>query len=163
MIVADSSPLILLARTGKLPLLKKLYERVLVTDGVVGEVLIEGKPGATEIREALNKDWLKEIKREPAFEYEDESISETAAEIISLAESRGVPLLTNDKALYYSAKARGVKPKWFTKGVLIYAVKSNYLTPDEAENLLTDLIQVGLRMRSEVLAKLIGEIRSYGE
>lgn len=160
MIAADSSPLIFLAKTGKLSLLMELYERVLVTDGVVEEVLVGGKPGTPKIREALNENWLEEIKTEPDFDYE-ESISETDAEVITLAGSREVPLLTNDKALYYSAKTRDVKPKWFTKGVLTYAVKSDHLTPDEAERLSTDLIQVGLRVRSEVFAKLIREIRSY--
>lgn len=161
MIVADSSPLIYLAKTSKLRLLKELYENVLVTDGVVGEVLVEGKPGTAKIREALTEDWLEEVETEPNFDYGRESISETDAEVITLARSRETPLLTNDKALYYSAKSLGAKPKWFTKGVLIHAVKSEHLTSDEAEKLLTDLVQVGLRVRSGVFAKLIKEIRSF--
>lgn len=161
MIVADSAPIIYLAKAGKLHLLKKLYETVLVTDGVVGEVLVEGKPGTAEVREALAEDWLEEVESEPDFDYGNESISETDAEVITLARRREIPLLTNDKALYYSAKSLGAKPKWFTKGVLVYAVKSEHLTSDEAEKLLIDLVQVGLRVRSEVFAKLIGEIRSF--
>ncbi len=53
-IIADSSPLIGLARIGQLALLPRLYSKTLIPPEVWDEVTIRGKgrPGAKELSEA---------------------------------------------------------------------------------------------------------------
>ncbi|KXB05126.1 hypothetical protein AKJ48_00240 [candidate division MSBL1 archaeon SCGC-AAA261O19] len=158
MIVSDSSPLIYLAKIGRLTLLKDLYKEVIVSDGVIGEVLIKGKPGTTEIEKALDEGWSRRVKAKIDFDPESDGISKVDAELICLARDKGLQLLTNDRALFYCAKSHGVKSEWFTL-MIIKATKSDLLSPDDAEELLTELVHSGLRIRSEVLAELVRQIR----
>lgn len=58
LIIADSSPLIALARIGQLALLPRLYSKTLIPPEVWDEVTVQGKgrPGAKEVNEAS---WLE--------------------------------------------------------------------------------------------------------
>ena len=60
MIVSDSSPLISLARIGKLDLLQRLYGELLIPQAVWNEVVVKGvgQPGAEEIKSA---GWIKTV------------------------------------------------------------------------------------------------------
>lgn len=158
MIVADSSPLIYLSRAGQIELLKDRYDEVWVSEGVVKEVIVEGKPGVTEIQKTLDQGWLRSEKAEVIFDPRSEWLEEVDAEILSLAQKKKTPLLTNDRALFYCAKTHGVECKWFTL-VAVEAAGSGLLSPDEAEKLLTELIRMGLRVRSDVFAELLRWIR----
>ena len=57
-VVSNASPLVGLARIGRLDLLKKLYGQILVPEAVWDEVVIEGKgqPGAEEVSSA---EWIR--------------------------------------------------------------------------------------------------------
>ena len=56
-VVSDSSPLVALARIGRLKLLASLYQRILIPSDVHREVTVTGRglPGAEEVR---NADWI---------------------------------------------------------------------------------------------------------
>ena len=58
--VSDASVLIHLARIGRLPLLRTLYERVVIPHAVWHETAEQGagRPGARAIREAAERGWL---------------------------------------------------------------------------------------------------------
>jgi predicted nucleic acid-binding protein len=60
-VVADSSPLILLSKTGYFDLLKSLYPRIHISGEVYAEVVVMGAglPGASKVAEA---DWI-EVKQ----------------------------------------------------------------------------------------------------
>jgi predicted nucleic acid-binding protein len=57
-VVSNASPLISLARIGKLDLLRQLYGELLIPEAVWHEVVIEGvgQPGANEVKVAT---WIK--------------------------------------------------------------------------------------------------------
>lgn len=57
-VVSDSSPLVALARIGRLKLLASLYQRILIPSDVHREVTVIGRglPGAEEVR---NADWIE--------------------------------------------------------------------------------------------------------
>jgi predicted nucleic acid-binding protein len=158
MIVADSSPLIYLSRSGRLGLLKELYGEVLATTGVAGETMAEGRPGVAELKEAVDRGWLRIESAEPGFDPESEGITVTDAEVITLAEMKDSVLLTNDRALFHCARARGVRCRWLTMAI-VEAVRGRKLIPEEAEDALTDMIRAGLRVESGVLAELLTRIR----
>ena len=63
-VVSNSSPLISLARIGRLGILASLYERILVPSEVHREVILDGRclPGSDEVRKAV---WIEEAPREP--------------------------------------------------------------------------------------------------
>jgi len=58
-IVCNASPLINLARIGKLGLLHKLYGELIIPGAVWQEIVVEGagQPGADEVKAA---DWIKQ-------------------------------------------------------------------------------------------------------
>jgi len=57
-IVSNASPLINLARIGKLDLLRELFSKLLIPEAVWGEVVVDGagQPGADEVKGA---DWIE--------------------------------------------------------------------------------------------------------
>jgi hypothetical protein len=58
-IVSNASPLINLARIGKLSVLKELYSELVIPEAVWHEIVVEGagQPGADEVKAA---DWIKQ-------------------------------------------------------------------------------------------------------
>jgi len=158
MIVSDSSPLIYLSRAGRLGLLRDLHGRVLAPEGVAGEVVEEGRPEVARLRQATRDGWLRFEKARPGPDGQLHGIGRVDEEILVLAEERKLPLITNDRALFYAAKARGIKAVWLTL-IAEEAVRAGLLSGDEAERLLTDMIGAGLRVRSRVLAQLLVRIR----
>ena len=58
-VVADAGPLIALARTERLDLLRRLYRRVVIPPAVHDELSIgSDRPGAKRLAGALSGDWL---------------------------------------------------------------------------------------------------------
>lgn len=103
-IVADSSPLIGLARIGKLDLLRRISRRILVPPAVWDEITVQGRgaPGADEVRLAAS--WL-EIKTPVSTSVAALKLvlDRGEAEAIALAQSTETSLLLID-----DAKARRV-------------------------------------------------------
>lgn len=159
MIVSDSSPLIYFARAGRLEILREIYGEVFTSEGVIEEVMIEGKPGLSQLKDALSKGWLKTEGAKVDFDHVAEGIERTDAELIYVAKLRGVALLSNDRALMNCARSHGVKTRWLTLA-LLDAIDKQVLSPQEAEDLLMELIDSGIRVKSEVLARILRLIRS---
>ncbi|MCD5417073.1 DUF3368 domain-containing protein [Candidatus Bipolaricaulota bacterium] len=99
-IACNASPLINLARIGKLGLLRDLYEELIIPEAVRHEVVVEGagQPGAEEVKAA---DWIKtqsvtnrDLKR--ALRQE---LDAGEAEAIVLALEIGADLLLMDERI----------------------------------------------------------------
>ena len=104
--VSDSSPLIALARIGRLNLLRSLFGRVLIPDAVYEEVVVSGAglPGANEVRDA---EWIE------TYSGPDDAVSYLAAEGAGLGEGEAATIrlakqLSADIAILDDAKARRV-------------------------------------------------------
>ena len=156
MIVADSAPLIYLSKIGRLDLLKKLYGKILIPQGVWNEVVTEaqGRPGARELETGASEGWIKVEKVILPKHLPNEGAEGVDAEVIALAKRISLPLLTNDRALATIARTAGVEAKWLTQAV-IEASRTRILSTRDARALLRDLVRAGLRIRSEVLAEAI--------
>ncbi len=155
MIVADASPLIHLSRIGRLELLGKIYGTILIPNGVYDEVVVEaeGRPGASEVETGIDKGWVKTARVSVPKVFRSEGASGADGEVIALAEKRHAPLLTNDRAVAAIAKTHGVRVIWLTRA-LIDADEKEIVMPDEAKEILRELVRAGLRVRSEVLAEV---------
>ena len=58
-VVADTGPLIALARAGYLELLQELYQEILIPPAVHDELCLgSNRPGSKRIAEAIEQDWL---------------------------------------------------------------------------------------------------------
>ena len=156
MIVADSASLIYPSKMGRLDLLKKLYGKIVISQGVWDEVATEAqeRPGASELETGASEGWIKVEKVSLPKRLLDEGAEGVDAEVIALAKKMSLPLLTNDRALATTARTAGVETKWLTQAV-IEASRTRILSTREARGLLRDLVRVGLRIRSEVLAEAV--------
>jgi len=128
---------------------------VYVPKGVVKETVDEavGRPGVSQIMEEMDRGWLKAEDPPTIISHEAEGIEPVDAEVISLAKSKDLPLLTNDRALARVARAHGVKPVWVST-TPAECVRRHALTRDEGQRLLVELVKAGLRIRSETLARI---------
>lgn len=64
-VICDAGPLIAITCSDGLKWLRGLFERVALTPTVANEVLVEGKPGVADIREAIESGWLCLLPEDP--------------------------------------------------------------------------------------------------
>jgi predicted nucleic acid-binding protein len=88
-VVCDASTLIALARIGQLDILRRVGARVMVPMAVYDEVVVQGKPGADEMREAP---WI-----EP-HEVADRDVVARLRAILDAGESEAIALAQEIKA-----------------------------------------------------------------
>jgi predicted nucleic acid-binding protein len=99
-IVSNASPLINLARIGKLDLLRELYGKLFIPDGVWNEIVVEGtgQPGADEVKEAV---WIerREVKNKQLVQALLQEMDAGEAEAIVLALEERADWLLMDEHL----------------------------------------------------------------
>jgi predicted nucleic acid-binding protein len=99
-IVSNASPLINLARIGKLDLLRELYGNLLIPEAVWHEVVVDGagQPGADEVKGAV---WIERrtIKNKQLVQSLLQELDTGEAEAITLALEAGADWLLMDEHL----------------------------------------------------------------
>ena len=165
-VVADTGPLIALARAGHLQLLQHLYKEILIPPAVHTELCLEsGRPGAKRLAEAIEEGWL--VMRQPSS-IMAEQMSELVlildpgeAEAIALAEEVNCRfLLIDERKGRAVAKRRGV-PVAGLAGVLLAAKKGGFI--DEVIPIVKSLGNIGYRISQSLIteiARLAGENES---
>jgi len=123
-VVPDAGPLIYLAGSGHLDLLRDLYAEAVVPRVVYDEVTIAGRGmvGADEVRAAT---WLRVEESAPDPTLLD-ILDEGEASAIPLAERLGAHLLVDDMDARKVARARGLRVVG-TLGVLLAAKRKELL------------------------------------
>ena len=159
----DAGPLIALAKTEYLPLLRALYREILVPPAVLAELCLGSRrPGSQQLANAVEQGWLQ-IKK-PSGNTAS-SLSELVlildsgeAEAIFLAEEVECRFLLIDERKGRSvAKRRGI-PVAGTAGVMLAAKKRGLV--DEVMPILKSLEEIGYRISvtlTKEIAKLAGE------
>jgi predicted nucleic acid-binding protein len=158
-VVSDSSPLIALARIGRLNLLAKLYRRILVPPEVHHEVTVAGQglPGAEQVRSAA---WIEvAAQRMPV-----DPFIERACQILGAGERGAIFLAKETKAgliLLDESKARRIAQEAGLSVVgcigLLEAGWRNGIVPDLRQaytELLRQAIRLDLKLLQDSLVKL---------
>ena len=164
MIVSNASPLIYLAKVGKLDLLK-VFGEVIIPEEVKIEVVDRGKElgkaDAYIVEDAIRNGWIKVLKAEPIDVPINLHMGERA--VISLAKKLGVEeVLIDEKSARFVAKLLGLKPRG-TIYVLLKALKENLIDLDEFLNVLSEMISHGFRLKEEVLIEAIKEAKKIAD
>lgn len=158
MIVSNSTVLIYLAKIGKLTLLKRLFRKVLIPTEVFNEVIIKGKehqhPDAFVIERAVEEGWIEVKNIEAIKELEEFGIDAGEAQAISLSKELGIYVLLDQTHARIAAKALGLKPRG-TIFVLAAALRKKFLTQEEYQDSLEELVKAGFRMSDEVYLEAI--------
>lgn len=161
MVVVDSSALIPLARTGRLNLIRKAFEKAKTTREVYKETVEQGKgkQGTSELKTAFDT-WLQIEKtdEEGAEEVSQlEGIEKADAGIILLAEKESEKLLANDRALIQVARSRNVNCYWLTT-LLLKCIKEEIINKGEGKDILYELVKEGMNLQNRVYARILKEI-----
>ena len=163
MIIADASPLIVLAKLQHLGLLAALYGEVLMGSVVKAETIDAGRAvhalGVEQLEVAMEDGWLQAVRltveeRDLAQRLTQRSrLDQGEAESIALASVRGLRLIVDDKEARSVAAASGVEHLG-TVGTLLEAYLRQHLDLGELEVTLRNISQI-LWLSPTVVAEIL--------
>ncbi len=168
--VSNTSPLIWLAKIGKLNLLRDLFGVILVSEETYKEAvevgLQEGHSDALAIKDAFDQGWIKverldekqvaicqKIMRH-SFELHE---GEVKAIVPAREIGKDTLLLMDDYSGRAFAETWGLKVKGILY-VIIAAMRNDLLDKAEAKEAVLNLVGKGFRIEPKLLAKIIQEI-----
>lgn len=155
-IVADTGPLIALARVGRLDLLRRLYRQVVIPPAVHGELAIgSGRPGATALADALAAGWISVqlVADHRAVLELGQDLDLGEAQAIALAEQLDVRFLLIDEAAGRRiARRRGV-PVTGVAGVLLSAKVRGAVVA--VRPIIEELSNAGYRLSSRLVSAVL--------
>jgi len=168
--VSNTSPLIWLAKAGKLELLKDLFGEVLISSESYKEAVEEGlKSGfkdALVIKTACEQGWIKvatltekqlcvcERVLQQSFELH---AGEVQAIVLARDLGGDVVLLMDDSSGRAFAEAWGLKVKG-SLYVVVTALRGGMLSVEEAKGTILALVEKGFRIDPKLLAKALLEL-----
>lgn len=164
--VCNSSPLIWLAKIGKLPLLKTVFEEVVVPKKVYEEATLERRSAdSVLIGKAVEDGWIKvsEGEMEEANVLAERSgIHLGEAEAILLAQKLGAELIIDEREGSATAQMFSVRPLG-TIAVLLLALGKDQLALDEFKECLDNLLASGFWLSVNVYNKALEEAQSIAK
>ncbi len=168
--VSNTSPLIWLAKIGKLDLLKELFGEVHISEESYKEAvekgLEEGFSDALVIKDACEQSWIKvkpldknqtllcEKIMQHSFELHK---GEVQAIVLARETGKDTLLLMDDSSGRAFAEAWGLKVKGVLY-VLMTALRNGLLGKAEAKETVLTLVKKGFRIEPKVLARFLEEI-----
>jgi predicted nucleic acid-binding protein len=162
-IAIDSTPLIHLSKIGRLGILENCS--LITTESVRGEVIIEGKMGASMLKEFFKRvEVVKLSERDidtASSIAKSEDVHQADAELLLLAKRKKCTLLTNDRALVLLARSMGLKVWWVTT-LILNLMNAGRLPKEEGKYILDDLIMSGMRIETGVYIKILRVIEMMG-
>lgn len=158
--VSDATPLIYLAKIGKLHLLKEIFNQIQIPPEVKKETVDRGKekgyPDAIPIEQALNDGWiLTDTLTEDSLKTSEALTQVTGIDIgeaqtITLAKQKKERQVLIDQAnARETAKRLNLTPKG-TIYIIITAAKRQLLTKKEAKQTLDNLIDANFHISVEI-------------
>ena len=140
-VVSDSTPLIHIAKVGRLDILFSLYQEIIITEEVYREVVEEGlileQKDAVLIKEYIGKRiHVKNANSSSSYLVEKYSIHKGEADSITLALEINALILMNERDGRNAAKSEGLKVKG-SIGVLFDALREEVIDREEALGILS--------------------------
>lgn len=163
--VSNATPLIYLAKIGRMDLLRKVFGEVLISEEVKVEVVDRGKQlGEREayiVERAMGDGWLKVLSVESVeipIELERGGVA-----VLSLAKKLGLrEVLVDEISARTAARLMGLIPRG-TIFVLLKALEIKEISLSEFLDALSELIKRGFRLREEVYLEAVKKAREIAE
>lgn len=163
-VVSNASPLIYLAKLGKLSLLEDIFDEVVIPDEVYQEVVVSGKEeGYSDsfvIDRAIDEGLIehKSTGMDNRLEEFAPEVDKGEIEVINLAQDYENPLLLIDDAAGRKvATTLGFEVKG-TLYVLLKGYDSGILSKEETKELIDGMISNGFRLAPEVYSRALKEL-----
>ena len=152
--ISNTSPIIFLAKIGKLELLKKLYKEVKITTDVKNEIIIENHSEIELIKNSIDEGTL--IIKNPQ-KILDLRLGKGENSAIGLALELKEPLMIDDALATKAANSLGIETLRTTT-LIFTAAKKKIITKQEAFKLINKLIEEGYyispKYYKDILSKL---------
>ena len=170
-IVADATPIVYLAKVGKLQLLKKLYGDVIVPEAIKRELLVGDHPEVPVILEAHRAGWLEERplnRAERMFHLKQllkaPGLHEGERQAIALAHMGHLPLLMdeNERTGRRVAKVWGVEVRG-TLRVILEAYEAGHIEYGEARETFRQLLAERFRVSADVYERALNLLEKARE
>jgi predicted nucleic acid-binding protein len=161
-IVSNATPLIYLAKIGRLGLLKDLYSRVYISAEVKKEVVDKGKDlgesDALIIEKNIDDGWIEVYSVRADIDI-PVRIDKGERTTLALAKKRKIPLvLIDDSAGRAAAELLGLNVRG-TLYILLQSLKKKEFDYDTFLDILEKLIDNGFRLREEIYIRVLKEAR----
>jgi len=166
-VVSDSTPLIYLAKIGRLNLLRGVFEKIYIPEAVFNEAVTQGKElnmsDAFIIEKAVGI-WIIKEQVEPKVDAEFRFLDTNTK--LGSGEKEALKLCKQLNAVYFIADDRearrvsrilNIKPIG-TCGILVQVFRQASITEGEALQILDDLVKVGFRISSAVYRRILDEL-----
>jgi len=160
-VVSNATPLIYLAKIGRIGLLKGVFGEVLIPEKVKVEVVDRGKErgekDASLVEKAIRKGWLRILKTERI----EVPIKLEAGElaVLSLAKAQGIrEVLVDEASARMAARLLDLTPRG-TVFILLKALEKGEIDLEEFLHILDELVKQGFRLKEEVFIEAIREAR----
>lgn len=153
-IVSDAGPLIALAKTKKLDILKRLFKKVKIPPSVFHELRItSSRPGAIEFKEAIEiTKWIEVSDPVHIPHILLDAIEPGEAEAIALAKKEGLVLLIDERRGRKIAQKEKVKITG-TGAILAAAKKKGIIK--KVDPALNELLECGYRISKRLRKKIM--------
>jgi predicted nucleic acid-binding protein len=162
-VVSDASPLLLLAKIGKLNLLKELYHEVVIPSPVRDEVVKYEDEASARIISEFKKGWIKTKDAEISLEIKrvGEKLGLHKGEMHALSVAMQLHIkefLADDKLARIAARIMGLKAIGCL-GVVMKAYETGIITRSDASDSIQRLVKAGLWISPEVLAEVFSSMQ----
>jgi predicted nucleic acid-binding protein len=153
-IVSDAGPLIALAKTKNLDILKKLFEKIIIPPCVYDELRIStSRAGSDELRAVIETTkWLEVSKPVEVLPVLINSLHQGEAEAIALAKQQGLVLLIDEKKGRKIAKKEKVKITGI--GAVLVAAKRKAII-NNVSSVIDELMTCGYRISKPLRQKIL--------
>ncbi len=160
-IASNATPLIYLAKTERLDLLRKIFEEVYIPEEVKVEVVDRGKQLGEEdayiIERAIHEGWLKVLRAEPMEVPLKLQPGEVA--VPSLAKKLGLrEVLMDEASARATARLLDLTPRG-TVYVLLKTLENREIDLNGFLEALSQMIRQGFRLKEEVYVEAVREAR----
>ncbi len=160
-VVSNATPLIYLAKIGKMYLLKRVFGEVFVPEEVKIETVDRGKQlrekDAYIIEKAISDGWLKVLTTEFIEVPVELGLGELA--VLSLAKNLGIKeVLIDEISARTVARLLGLIPRG-TIFVLLKALEIKEISFNEFLEALNELVRQGFRLKEEIYLEAIRKAR----
>jgi len=164
-VVSNATPLIYLAKIGRMDLLKEVFEEVFIPEEVKVEVVDEGKRlgerDAYIVEKAVRDGWLKVLTVE-ALEIPIK-LEQGEVAVLSLAKRQGFrEVLVDEVSVRTAARLMGLIPRG-TVFVLLKALEIEEISLNDFLDALSELVRHGFRLKEEVYLEAVRKAREISK
>jgi len=165
--VSESTPLIYLAKIGRLDIIRDVFQKIYVPEAVIDEAVTQGKAlnmsDASIIEKAVGT-WIIKERVEPEVDAEYGFLDNNTR--LGNGEKEALKLCKQLDAAYFIADDRearrvssilNIKPIG-TCGTVVQAFRQGSITKKEALRVIDDLVKVGFRISSTLYRKILDEL-----